>query len=81
MPLLKLLFSCRYIMIYYINKGCVHFDDMLHYFCHITATQVAYTVSLKLKGKVYAACVRSCLMYSSETLAYEIRASSVVELH
>jgi len=28
--------------------------------------------SLKLKGKVYATCVRSCLMYGSETCPMKV---------
>ena len=36
-------------------------------FCEYLPIPTGKGFLLKLKGKVYAACVRNCLMYSSET--------------
>ena len=33
----------------------------------VTASQICLDSLLKLKGKVYATCVKSCLMHGSET--------------
>ena len=60
------------------NRICLEsFVNTHNKVLQVTAILTGKGFSLKLKGKVYAICVRSCLMHGSETWPMKVEHESI----